>query len=761
MPRTLPQKLRLFSWQDHKTALWWLGIIYRRSTLLEEKSEAVSRWKIAPTILRLVWHALPWTLLLTICGRFLLFGIFDLPLKNSVIDQTLWWHVKQVILTLTGSISSGVILGIIIGVTVEVTDGVGVGVTTGIIIGVGFGITFGAVSGVALGVTLGFGLGVYMGVLLGLPHANSFSTTGRVGVGVAFGVAFGVTAGVAAGVAAGAAFGVALTRTYYHFVSWIFVWPKLRPQWYPIHPVSWDDLIGVPFWRMDKLLVGYAEIEPQKGQEEIERLIDTYPSQRPAALRAKTMLLARESTKIGCLSHLPEVLGQLPHGDKGYLEQTPKIQRLVREIAQRKERLDTVNRPLFREPLAQALVNSVEEFRGKVAGFREPLQSEFRAASAVWLKKAKAELSSVRDALAEAPQQQLFRAGDPVDRNNEAFVARLPVVEQLEQQIMLATGCPGLVLYARRRMGKTTLLRNLGGFLPDNILTLQFSMQKPALQASLNSFCNEIQNGAFTRLGQPDNRQESTSLTQFYQQLGKLNEQLQTADRRLLLGIDEYENIDKKIAEGVFSLDLLDTIRESIQNHRQITWIFAGSHEITELSGAQWTSYLVSARTIEVPFFSEAESRLLLTDPLKHSPLWKPNDPNRPKFSVDFWGENGIERIHKDGGGWPHLLQLIAETLIDQINNTQSSAVTPELYQDALDTAIVRGHNVLYQLLQGECQLPGEWEYLSAFRDSEFLAPPKDRAVLRAIKHRKLILEKDGQWSLRVPLMRRWLVGRG
>jgi hypothetical protein len=91
--------------------------------------------------------------------------------------------------------------------------------------------------------------------------------------------------------------------------------------------------------------------------------------------------------------------------------------------------------------------------------------------------------------------------------------------------------------------------------------------------------------------------------------------------------------------------------RESVQSHQQITWLFAGSHEITELPNAQWTSYLLSARTIEIPPFTPQETRLLLTEPLKHSQLWK--DPaTRPRFSPEFWGEGGIERIQHEADGW-------------------------------------------------------------------------------------------------------------
>jgi hypothetical protein len=236
---------------------------------------------------------------------------------------------------------------------------------------------------------------------------------------------------------------------------------------------------------------------------------------------------------------------------------------------------------------------------------------------------------------------------------------------------------------------------------------------------------------------------------------------LNTAGKRVLLAIDEYENIDRKLGEKIFPEDLLVTVRESIQTHRHITWIFAGSHDITELKHAEWPSYLVSARTIEVPLFTPAETRLLLTEPMKFSPLWPKDDPKRPHFAPEFWGENGIERIQHEAGGWPHLVQLIAETIVDLINDETKRQVDAELFERSLNKAIVSGHNVLYQLMHGESTLPGEWEYLAAFRKREAQPPPENEAIYTSLRRRLLVEEENGEWRLRVPLMARWLKERG
>lgn len=106
-------------------------------------------------------------------------------------------------------------------------------------------------------------------------------------------------------------------------------------------------------------------------------------------------------------------------------------------------------------------------------------------------------------------------------------------------------------------------------------------------------------------------------------------------------------------------------------------------------------------------------------------------------------------------------MQLIAETIVDLINEEDADGVSPELLERALNKAIVRGHNVLHTLMRGESLLPGEWDYLSAFRNVGMQAPPIDKAITKSLRRRLLIEENGEQWQLRVPLMARWLKVRG
>ena len=203
---------------------------------------------------------------------------------------------------------------------------------------------------------------------------------------------------------------------------------------------------------------------------------------------------------------------------------------------------------------------------------------------------------------------------------------------------------------------------------------------------------------------------------------------------------------------------MLTLIRESIQSHRQLIWLFAGSHHISELKSAEWSSYLVSARTIELLPFDAAETALLLTEPLKFSPLWQPDDPGRPRFEPGFWGEGGIERVHAEAGGWPHLVQLLAETAIDLFNDAGTlDRIDATLLERAAAEAAGIGDNVLRQLMRPDEAAPAEWDYLAGFRDRDTQPTPQDETVREALMRRLLVTEENGEWRLRVPLMQRWL----
>jgi hypothetical protein len=744
--------------KSHLSALWWLGLLYRRPRLVKEKLGRLNRRLAGIKGVMLYWHALPYSILLVLGGSYLVFGLLGLlHLDFSFIAVGIAYGITVgITVGIAGGIAFGIAFGIAGGIAGGIAFGIAYGITVGIVFGIPGSIAFGIAGGIALGIAFGIAFGIAVGIAIGIAVGIAFGIACGIVFGIIFGIVFGIADGLAVGIAVGIVFGIVSPRLYYYPVHLLLTWPRARLRWFDYHPAIWDEMCGAPYKGLHRLLVAKAMADPSVGNRHIDYLIDHYPAQRMEALTARTVLGIRRMAEVARLGELGAIAARLPEGSKGFLNKTAAIRQAIEEISQEQIRLDAIDRPAFREPFAKLVREKIQSFYERVNGYPEPFRTEYRAAALQWLGIAEHHLEQIQRVTTRSLTTQVFRAGDPVDMGQEAFVPRSRVIDTIAQQALMANGCPGIVLYARRRMGKSTMLRNLGNFLPTGVGTIVFSMQHPGYFTSLSLFTSSL--GEEIRKNASLDLEIPTDLLSFMALLEACNRKLEKEGRRLILGIDEYEAIDSKIGEGVFTEDLLSTLRESIQSHRQLTWIFAGSHHITELEHADWTSYLVSARTIEIPLFTLAETRLLLTEPLKYSTLWPQDAPGRPRFDASFWGADGIDRIHNEAAGWPHLVQLIAETAIDVLNSSsEETSVTTEILNRAIDGSIVSGQVVLSQLLKGESRLPGEWDYLLGFKRGDTQPPPQDDKVAQSLRRRMIVLEEEGNWRLRVPLMLKWL----
>jgi hypothetical protein len=730
-----------FGWKSHRLALRFLAALYCDPSSVLEAERDFSRRDRAMAVLTLNWHALPYLIAATLLGC-----LPSLILGIATGRPTL--------------LGFSFALGLMMLVIGSVTGLVGGQTVRGVFIGVLL----------ALGIVLSVDLRTHglVATVLGLCFGVIFNLDGSLPTVLVSFLSPVVLPVVGGSVVDGAAMMLGMLlgtgRMYYLPLHWFLLCSKDTGRFRRLHPVFWDRACAMPFPGLHRALVKHAEQSPREGLADVERLITHYPSQRGQALRAKTVLVAREAAKVADLTTLDDILSGLPEGKKGYLAQTASLREKALAVSRQQRYVDAATRPFFKEQALRVLRAEIQAFHAQVGGHREPLATEFRRAGEAWLVRADEQLGRVETQRQREPTPQVFRAGDPVDRDAEAFVPRLDLVGTLESEVMAATGCPGVLVYGRRRLGKSTLLRNLDGFLPESVVPVVISMQNPEAftsEATLAALLGaEIRRGwkaAGQIPGQP------ADLVTLFQFLKACNERLGTEDRRLILAIDEFEELDRRIGGGQLSADLPSALRESIQSHRRITWMFAGSHHFSELTHVRWSSFLVSVRTIEVPPFTPAETGLLLSEPLKYSRRPQARKALGPeRFGARFWGEGGIERIHEEAGGWPHLVQLVALTAVDLCNREGRKRADAALLEEALCRAVVSGDSVLAELmLYRSDEYPDAWAYLSGFRDSARQPAPENDAVRLVLKRHLLVKETDdGRWELRVPLMARWLKER-
>ena len=817
----------LTSWYNHKSALWWLFILYSHPNKFKDKLNELPKLKMFSTALLLYLHILPYIICLFILGRLTIFWLLSFPTDLEQMDQLspLLSHGYKIITGLCLGLSLGIAMGITFTLAGNLVGGLTTGLATGIISGLAEGITggislngitgvaSGIFAGIALGLSFGIALevaaetikgisGLFRGILSGfiIGSAGGFIMTqvtakGHIGLasGIALGVALGFSlgaislkknsgiiiavvlgitggiargwstgnfleswsAGIILGIAIGIPFTTSILRMYYYLIYPFFLWPTVQGPWYRHHPVAWDKTCRVPFPKLYLLLVDYAQIQPKESRKEIERLINDSPSQRRQALRAKVVLLAQEASNIDSLEQLNSIVKRLPEGKESFLKEVPILRDMLLEISNLEKGLKSAN---FKDwyKKKQNIYEKINTFRERVGGFHPFLAREFHLAAAKW-----------QGIVKDSPIPQVFSSGIPVKVGEHAFILRKIEMNKLENHILLGANNNAIILYGRRRVGKTTLLNNLKDFLPATILSVSLSMESASASTSASRFLSLMVNSVTEVFPRESliNIQTSKSfqgtldegLTDFYEFLEACNKELEAGEKNLLLILDEYEFLDDLMGKGIFSENLLATIQQSIQNHLSITWIFVGSHEIVELKEIPWENYLTDAKTIEVPFFTFEETYQLLTDPLKET-----NFPNRPKLAPETFGTDGIRKIYEETCGWPDLVQMVAEKALEKIKSGKTlQQLNAEQLENVYSDVISEKRNTFISLMVSESKLEGEWEYLYNFHNQPTQLPPNKTEISISLRRRELVSVSEEGWSLRVPLMARWLREQG
>ena len=151
-------------WRDHLSALWWLGTLYRHPSRFEEQIATASKWQdILRMTVMLYLHIFLWIVIISVMGRFLLFGALGMELQDH--PPTEW----SALILLQGTL---LVKGILVGSAIGMMVGAISGIMDWFIFGncthsVDFAITL-----ITLWITCTLGLGVIGGVTFGVGFGN-------------------------------------------------------------------------------------------------------------------------------------------------------------------------------------------------------------------------------------------------------------------------------------------------------------------------------------------------------------------------------------------------------------------------------------------------------------------------------------------------------------------------------------------------------------------------------------------------------------
>ncbi|MCP4698764.1 MAG: ATP-binding protein, partial [Gammaproteobacteria bacterium] len=355
-----------------------------------------------------------------------------------------------------------------------------------------------------------------------------------------------------------------------------------------------------------------------------------------------------------------------------------------------------------------------------------------------------------------------YVAGNPV--TGSLFAGREDILRRFEELWASGGGqCPSIVLFGHRRMGKTSILQNLGARFGRKTHLVDFNMQRVGFVENTGELLYNLALACFDSFSPPDagfsnektenepresDFMERNPYTAFDRYLKDLDKQRQGL--RLLVLVDEFELIEKGIVDGRLEKHLLEFWRGMIQTYQWFIMVFAGLHTLDEMCHDYWNPLFGSVTAVRVSFLTPKAARRLIVQP-------------DPDFSLDYDAE-AIEEIIAQTNGQPYLLQLICHNLVSRFNRqTFEEGVERQRRFSLADVRAVIEDKTFFR--DGNAYFTGVWGQadekqrliLKAIAQNEAglsEAAPNDLAVLEG---HDVLKQQDGAWVFTVELMRRWV----
>ncbi|MFO7678903.1 MAG: ATP-binding protein [Chloroflexota bacterium] len=553
--------------------------------------------------------------------------------------------------------------------------------------------------------------------------------------------------------------------------AWNFVLLRLderrlvqgRPSLIRWHSVFWDELQRLHLVGLDNHIVLLLDHDAELGTAVMEAI--SSGRQRWAAQAAQIEMDARQLEQCQSAARIAAV-----HQQMGAGELAGPASALLRSFSRISQDVDAAQRQesAYNRRLAfHAVEDRLDGLLRELTRSNERYAERFRPIAAAWRETLAEHTRRLADE-AELRQEidSPYIIGVPLTERQEIFVGRAEISARIEQ-LLLDRRQPPLLLYGQRRVGKTSLLNNLGRLLPSTIVPLFVDLQGPASHSKneagfLYNLARGIQRAAAQReidlpkLTRDDLAEDPFS--QFDEWLDAVEVAL--GDNLALLMLDEFEVLAEALENGRFAeTTILGMFRHLIQHRPRFKILLSGSHTLEEFQ--RWSSYLINVQVVHIGYLSQAETLQLVEHPVRD-------------FSLRY-EPAAAQRVVDLTNGHPFLVQLLCAEIV-ALKNEQSpaqrrlacaadveTAVPAALQHGSFFFADIEHNQVdpvgreILRLMSGYDE--GETtprEVLVAFFPS--LLALEDALVV--LQHRELISAVAGGYRFQVDLVRRWFAER-
>lgn len=533
-----------------------------------------------------------------------------------------------------------------------------------------------------------------------------------------------------------------------------------RPSLLRLHAAFWDELQRRPMYSLERHLLLILSRDPAEGRAAMEAL--SASPQRWAAQAAQIEMDARHLAecrdpaaiaKAQQLLGLGELAGPASALLRGFGRVSQDVQAALAQGTPHHQRLGLA-----------AAEQRLEQFLGELSRSSEAYASRFQPIALAWQDVVRRHARALADAT-ELRQEidNPYVIGVPLTLQQEIFVGRADVSARIEH-LLLDRRRPPLLLTGQRRLGKTSLLNNLGRLLRSSIVPLFIDLQGPASAAAdhvglLYNLARGMAESArlqrgitITRLGRET--LQSDPFTAFDEWLELVERAL--GDHTALLCLDELEALDRALADGRFSEELvLGMLRHIVQHRPRFKILLATSKAALELQ--RWSSYLINVQVVQMSYLRLEEARQLIERPVPDMLLRYDEDASASILALTR--------------GHPFLIQLLCSEIVS-LKNEQDPAIrrrcTVADVEESLPAALSHGSFFFADIEQNQITPEGQklLRRLAAAGPgavlslAELAELPDLESTLSRLRLRDLIEDTDGGVRFQIEMIRRWFAER-
>jgi WD40 repeat protein/tetratricopeptide (TPR) repeat protein len=276
-----------------------------------------------------------------------------------------------------------------------------------------------------------------------------------------------------------------------------------------------------------------------------------------------------------------------------------------------------------------------------------------------------------------------YIAGAPVTEKS-MFFGRQDVFDWVQRSLTGKFVDHILVIHGQRRVGKTSVLKQIPFHLPSTYIPVFFDLQgrtHTSLDRFLWRLAKEISRTLRTAenisLAVPDREDFARDPELFQNQFLPQLEQT-IGDRRLLLIFDEFDSLEEPTARQMLAQDLIPYLSRLMHAPSPLAFIFCigSSGRKLEHMQASYTDFFRIALYRKISFLGKEEALGLITQPVA---------------GVIEYTPQAVEDIFHITSGHPYFTQLLCHELFGYCQKSGQRRIAPEEIEAVLDDVVERG----------------------------------------------------------------------